>query len=167
MTREIPLTGGCVALIDDEDYQVVMSGGRWRVQHDDAGLRYAKRHVRRAVGDYTTQRMHSLITGWPLVDHINGDGLDNRRSNLRPASNSQNSMNRKVTAADNTSGFKGVCRHRRVRGDGWVAAITCDGTSRHLGVFEDPELAARAYDAAARELFGEFARLNFPQEESA
>jgi len=105
--------------------------------------------------------MHTLITGWSFVDHRNGDGLDNRRQNLRPANDSKNQMNARMRS-DNPSGFKGVCadRHR------WMARIQLDGRRTYLGYFATPQEAARAYDAAAVELFGEYARPNFPQEMS-
>jgi hypothetical protein len=91
------------------------------------------------------------------VDHINRRKLDCRRANLRTASSSQNSANRRPWTG--SSPFKGVHRFR----DKWRAKIQVDGAQRHLGVFDSAEAAARAYDAAAVEAFGEFAWLNFPR----
>lgn len=93
------------------------------------------------------------------VDHRNCDTLDNRRSNLRicsPSENRQN-VNRR---ANNTSGYKGVVK----LGNRWIAQIRCDGRKHYLGCFESPEGAARAYDAAAKQLHGKFARMNFADE---
>ena len=98
---------------------------------------------------------------WPPeeIDHKNNDPSDNRLANLRLATDSQNQANT-PKQAHNTSGFKGVSWFRRDRK--WRAEIQKDGKSRHLGYFADPVDAARAYDAKAKELHGDFARLNFP-----
>jgi len=156
MTAEIPLTQGLVALVDDADYAAVVAAGKWHANPDKHTF-YARRTFRRDGGRQMVP-MHRFITGWPYVDHRNGDGLDNRRQNLRPADNSENSMNRGL-AANNTSGFKGVSRHERR----WQSRIRLDGLLIHLGTFGTPEDAARAYDEAALALFGQFARPNFPQ----
>lgn len=94
------------------------------------------------------------------VDHIDGDSLNNRRSNLRIVSHAQNNMN-KVLQSNNTSGFKGVSWNRNA--GKWSASIKKRNRKRHIGLFASREEAARAYDDAARELHGEFARLNFPR----
>lgn len=101
--------------------------------------------------------MHRFLIGakGEFVDHINGDGLDNRKSNLRLCSNAQNVQNTGLTRA-NTSGYKGI----RLRNGRWDSRITCLNKTYHLGVFSTKEEAARAYNAAAIELHGEFARLN-------
>ena len=104
--------------------------------------------------------MHNVIAGAPQVDHVNGDGLDNRRANLRPASTAQNARNRSRPST-NRSGFKGVSWVRD-RGH-WRAGIKVDGRSLNLGSFADPVEAAKAYDEAARRLHGKFARPNFPE----
>lgn len=94
------------------------------------------------------------------VDHRDGDGLNNRRSNLRFADDSQNQANRhKLTK--NSSGYRGVTFHRRC--GQWQSAIKVNGRSRYLGLYSAPDAAARAYDRAANELYGEFARVNFPE----
>jgi hypothetical protein len=103
--------------------------------------------------------MHKLLTGWDETDHKNGNGLDNQRKNLRSATRPQNLWN-KGRRSDNTTGFKGVTKEAH----GWRAVIKANGKRRHLGYFTSPELAARAYDAAAVEMHGEFARLNFPDD---
>lgn len=94
---------------------------------------------------------------WPSadIDHANGDGGDNRLSNLRLATRRQNVANSKIRS-NNTSGHRGVVRHR----DKWQASIG-KTERRHLGTFKTPEDAAKAYDLAAAETYGRFARLNF------
>jgi hypothetical protein len=107
-----------------------------------------------------TLRMHVLISGWADVDHANGNGLDNQRHNLRPASRSQQGGNRRKQQRT-SSRYKGVywCKERRH----WRAYIRVAGQMRWLGRFADEGDAARAYDAAALAAWGEFARLNFPE----
>lgn len=97
-----------------------------------------------------------------FVDHINGDHLDNRKCNLRISTVKENSRNARIRN-DNTSGFKGVSFFRR-RGK-YRAYINIDQKQKHLGYFNNPEEAARAYDKAARFFFGEYACLNFPDDD--
>lgn len=146
---EIPLTRGFVALVDAEDAPDVLAAGKWHVLND----RYAMRHF---PGGRATA-MHTFLTGWPLVDHINGDGLDNRRANLRQATHAENMRNRR-RAISNRSGYKGVywVRDRRK----WKAQIKAGGRKYELGRFSDASDAARAYNEAAVRLHGEFAALN-------
>lgn len=163
MTMEIPLSRGYVALVDDEDYARVMAAGPWYANCRDQWT-YGQHNVRQPGGRWRTEALHIFITGLRRVDHINGNGLDNTRANLRYATPAQNAANARQRR-DSTSGFKGVHRNGP-RGLPWRAQIAKGGKKRHLGLFESAEIAARAYDAAALELFGEFARLNFPQESS-
>ena len=93
-----------------------------------------------------------------MIDHRNGNGLDNRKTNLRLATNAENQRN-KGARADNRSGYKGVSPARGV----WRAQIKVDQRSFTLGYFECPVAAAKAYDVAAAEKHGQFAWLNFPQ----
>ncbi len=158
-----PRSAGRTALISPCDFDLV-STYKWRVyqasregKKDDGP--YAFAHTRRTDGSRTTIRMHNLILGVSGVDHVNGNGLDNRRVNLRPATRSQNGFN-VSSRANGTSKYKGVCWHKRKKG--WQASIKIDGKLIYLGRFADEAQAARAYDAAARELHGEFARFNFP-----
>lgn len=160
---EVSLTKGQVALIDDEDAERVLRH-RWYVVRNEKGRRYyAYRNARRKRG-YRTVSMHRFILNAPpgaQVDHINRDGLDNRRSNLSLATASQNHWN-SGRQINNKTGFKGVywCKKdKRFR-----AVIKRYGAQRCVGGFSTAIEAARAYDAAARLLFGEFARLNFPNE---
>jgi len=159
--RTVPLYGekaaGRVALVDDEDYDLVMAY-RWNVWEPEP------KPGHRQNGPYAVTssglRMHMLLTGWPLTDHANHDTLDNQRHNLRPATYAQNQWNR-LPRLDCSSQYKGVCLVR----DGlwWRAYIDRDGQRRWLGDFASELEAAYAYDAAARELFGEYAYPNFSE----
>lgn len=157
---EIPLSQGLVALVDDEDADLVLSAGKWSAARRRNTF-YAVRQARRPDGTKYILKMHRFLTGHERTDHRNGDGLDNRRSNLRHATNAENLRNRGATS-QNTSGFKGVGLNQR--SGRWRASIKIDGRQIHLGMHATPEDAARAYDAAARQHFGEFAWLNFPEE---
>ncbi len=165
--REIPLTKGYVAIVDDEDY-AALAGDRWFVI--DQGLRrYAWRWEYARDGRGTRRRliMHRLIVQAPShleVDHIDGDGLNNQRSNIRLCSKSQNQGNQRIRSG--TSRYKGV--HWSAGKLKWEAKIkvSVDGRklTRYLGRYADEAEAGRAYDAAARERWGEFARCNFPEQ---
>lgn len=154
--KEIPITKGYVALIEDESYELV-SQFKWHAAEDLRTV-YAATRVKKD-GKRVTVKMHRLIMGNPLgkVDHINGNGLDNRISNLRVATDSQNACNRR-TPTHNKSGFKGVWWHKRYQH--WQASISVNGKRKHLGVFDTKEDAARAYNEAAKQHHGEFACLN-------
>jgi hypothetical protein len=108
--------------------------------------------------------LHRAIINAPkglYVDHINGDTLDNRRANLRIATNSQNQANRIRLKSGTSSRYRGVTWNKASQK--WQAGIKCNLKSTHLGLFESEEEAARAYDRAAREMFGSFARPNFEE----
>lgn len=155
--KEILLTKGYVALVDDDDFELI-SKFNWSAFRP-RNVWYAKTcKVINGVKRWPT--MHRLLLGLygPPIDHINGNGLDNRRANLRLCSLSQNLGNMKLRN-DNHSGFKGVSwDSRRSR---WVAFIQCDHRAYNLGSFGSSIDAAHAYDTKARELFGEFAKTNF------
>lgn len=104
--------------------------------------------------------MHTLLTGFTRTDHVNGIGLDNRRENLRPCNQSQNGGNSQKTKRNTVSSYKGVWFDPSR--DKWESKIAFNRKTIHLGRFDSEEKAARAYDDKAQELFGEFARLNFP-----
>lgn len=161
--RQIPLTQDQVAFVDDEDYET-LTRHRWRAQYNSgAGSFYAGRNTSK---DKKKLYMHRVIMNAPLgvqVDHINGNTLDNRRANLRFASKSENGRNR-GKQANNKSGYKGVSWGRRE--SKWYAYIQLNSKTKCLGYFDSILDAARAYDAAAIELHGAFAKLNFPQEAS-
>jgi hypothetical protein len=159
MAVEIPLSQGLVAVIDEADYASVLAAGKWSACVRPGHPTYALRATRRPDGGQTTIRLHNFLTGWRYVDHINGDGLDNRRSNLRQATQATNNRNQAIGVRNN-SGYKGVCWHKRA--GKWCAQVSVGGRRIYLGLFVDPTEAARVYDAAAREVHGEFARVNFP-----
>jgi hypothetical protein len=155
---EVPLSRGFVALVDPADVDSVLQH-KWSV-HRERTKTYAVRNVRRADGSRTTQKLHTFLTGWPFVDHINGDGLDNTRSNLRQATNAENLHNR-GPQSNNTSGYKGVYWNKQA--GKWHAQIRAHRKAHFLGHHDTAEAAARAYDEAAVRLHGEFAHLNFPE----
>lgn len=160
MPVRITLEHKPVMLVDAEDVELVTRAGPWRYALCD-GKPYAQRVIRRPDGTWTAERLHTFLTGWPLVDHVNGNGLDNRRANLRAATPGQNQANMRRPRT-NTSGFKGVSWFART--GKWRAYIGFENRQIHLGYFATPEEAARTYDAKAVELYGEFARPNFPEE---
>ncbi len=157
--KEIPLTRGMVALVDDEDFEW-LSRWKWRCCNCSGGevkKIYAITNNNSAT-KRSTVRMHRLIFGTTdlFVDHIDGNGLNNQRSNLRPCTNGQNMMNQ--SKAHRFYLFKGVGFHKRNKR--WHAAIKKDKKSIHLGYFDFSVDAAIAYNEAAKRLFGEFASLN-------
>lgn len=150
--KRIPLTKGKEALVDDQDYEYLVQF-KW---HAGVGGKYVTREK--------SIHMHQVLAklmDFPVglfVDHINGNGLDNRRENLRPASHQNNLMNR-GPQVNNTSGFKGVTFDRS-RGK-WKAQLKKDQKMIYQARFDDKVEAAKAYNAAVKKHFGdEFAWLN-------
>ena len=164
---EIQLSQGQVAIIDAEDSRRVLRY-RWYAHKDKKanGSWYAWTKTRkRKIGLRRRVKLHRFILLAPEdieVDHVDGDGLNNRRCNLRLATRKQNRSNT-GPLPNSSSGFKGVTwekpRSRNARGY-WRAQIKQNGRNRHLGQFQTEEEAAAAYDAAASKAFGEFAWLN-------
>lgn len=161
MTKEIPLTQGKVALVDDEDFECV-NQFKWHA-HNSHGRWYAERmgprpkRQRIKMHRVIANRM-GIVDASRVIDHRDGHTLDNRRINLRPATTAENNRNQK-TFQTNTLGLKGVSRTNR--GKPFMARISPDNHCLYLGAFDTAEQAARAYDAAARMFFGEFARTNY------
>ncbi len=161
--QTVPLGGakanGRIALVDDADYDLVM-GHRWRIETTTSpSLFYVVTKIYRPdLARYKMTYMHTLLTGWPMTDHIDHDGLNNQRYNLRPATRAQNMMNKR-RQRHSGSRFKGV---ERLPSRSYRARIALDGKRLSLGCFDDDVSAALAYDAAALRYFGEFACLNFP-----
>jgi hypothetical protein len=160
--KEIQLTQGKVALVDDCDFEE-LNQHKWTANRHILKNRliwYAVRHIRRQDGIRRTLGMHQqILSGVCEIDHRDGDGLNNRRSNLRPATHSHNQWNRHKSPG-HSSRFKGVVRRNKTRA--WHARITFNREVLHLGYFSEEEDAAKAYDLAARKNFGEFALTNLP-----
>lgn len=159
--KEITLTQGKIALIDDADFGEI-SQYKWLAHRPNrCNVWYARRHTKSSSGQQLTIVMHRQLLSAPpnmQVDHIDGNGLNNSRSNLRLCSRHENRLNspsRKV----GTSGFKGVSWNSKR--ELWQVQIGLDGKNIYLGHFADEIEAARVYDNAARELHGDFARTNF------
>lgn len=157
--KRIPLSKGRFATVDDDDYEDLMKY-RWYAMLVNR-VWYATRGTLTSNGG-NFLLMHNEITGVRGIDHIDGNGLNNQRSNLRQSTHKQNRGNSQRNI-NNTSGFKGVSWHKRDKV--WRAYIRSNDIHIHLGNFDSSVRAACAYDDAAREIHGEFARLNFPTQE--
>ena len=170
---QIPLANGKgFALINDEDFALV-EPYIWRLsQHKrinkdgsvGLGPKYARGYLKGEGRSGRSVLMHRLLAGIldrpdVYVDHIDGDGLNNRRDNLRLCTRSENLANQ--SSARGTSQFKGVFWNSKDAK--WQAAIRKNGAQYYLGLFDSEIDAALAYDRKARVLFKEFARLNFPK----
>jgi len=150
----LELTQGFFTVLDDEDAATIATW-RWKIMRSGGKL-YASR-----TSGKTTVLMHREIMGHPpcLIDHINGDGLDNRRSNLRLASASENQWNRAKGTAPSTSKYKGVYWNKEKCA--WQAQIRIPGDRNlYIGRFDTEQAAADAYDARVRDLRGEFGVTN-------
>jgi hypothetical protein len=154
----IPLTKGLNAIIDKCDYERI-SQYPWHAK------RYGKHWYAARKLEGRTHFMHWDILGRRdgfITDHINGNGLDNRQENLRYATKSTNAGNMKKRQDKK---YKGVCYHKHRKK--WFAQICVNGKIKHLGFFGTEMEAARAYDRAAIEHFGEFANINLDYPEDS
>jgi hypothetical protein len=161
--KTIKLTQGKESIVDDEDYQE-LNKYKWFCDSNGYAVRaitiqsqnkkFGIKHKQKTI------LMHKVINNTPEgfeTDHINGIKLDNRKSNLRIATSSQNKANVGLRT-DNTSGYKGVCWNKKARK--WVAQIMFNNEKIYIGYFAKKEQAATAYNTKALELFGEFVKLN-------
>lgn len=155
--KQIPLSKGAFALIDNDMYDELMAVS-WSLNNSGYAIHWfsdPKTGKRRGL------LMHRYIMDAPShlqVDHIDRNRLNNTRKNLRFATKSQNQANKDIQI-NNTSNYKGVVWNRNK----WEARIGYQHRRISLGRFDNPELAAMHYDAASKMLFGEFAGLNFPE----
>lgn len=152
--KEFPLNKGRFALVDDDIYEKLIAlGYKWHVSRFGYAIRFNGRKC---------QWLHRFVTDCPAgleVDHIDRNRLNNQRSNLRLCNKVQNQGNR---PGSRKTGFKGVIHRMRNKHRKWEAYITKGGKCHSLGCFSDQIEAAKAYDSAAREHFGEFALVNLP-----
>jgi len=177
--RRIPLTQGKFAIVDPDDYEW-LNKYKWHVNRG-ANTYYACRNSRigkkrvsikmhreifenlSATKNSTlkTHNYHRHIGDGLVVDHINHNGLDNRKANLRPATRSQNSLNKSsIKTKPSSSKYNGVSWYRRRKI--WHVQIGLNGKYKFIGYFHDEIQAAKAYDTAAKKYHGDFAVLNFP-----
>lgn len=157
MPKEVQLTRGQVTIVDNEDYARVIQY-KWYACYSKNGNYYAYRYNPATYGVQSITAFLLQTTRGTLVDHANGNTLDNRRTNIRVATIAQNNYNQSKREGM-SSQYKGVSWDSR-RGR-WVAKITREYKSKFLGYYHNEWEAAKAYDVAAVEYFGEFARLNF------
>ena len=159
-TREISLTQGMIAIVDDEDYER-LSQHKWYAHKNKYTI-----YVHRREGKGPTISMHREVLGLMFgdgkrIDHWNRNGLDNRKQNLRLVTNSQNMINCRLQR-HNTSGYRGVGWLSR---EGkWGASIHINRKKKYCGVYNDKISAAKAFDRAAIKYRGDDAVLNFPRE---
>ena len=154
--RRVPLTQGKYAIVDPDDFEK-LSQYKWAIKKDKH-TSYAKRTNNKLK---KTIMIHRQITAAPkgvIVDHINHNGLDNRKANLRFVTVTQNAWNSTMGLNSGSSKYKGICwekdKHR------WRGRISINNKSKHLGFFDDEKAAARVYNKAAKKHRGEFAVLN-------
>lgn len=164
--KRVPLGNDLYAIVDADWFEMLMlvkwhsskSHNKTKKQRAMTSLSF------RGLG--SSEFMHRVIMDAPKqmeVDHINGDALDNRRCNLRLCTSSQNKANtKKYSRLGKTLKYKGTCENRY---GGWETSITYKGQKKYLGTFKTAEEGARAYDAAAIVIYGEFASLNLPPTE--
>ena len=152
----IPLTQGKFAIVDAEDYER-LSKYKWYTRKSDHRLYAYRSKERKSIGMH--RDVMNAAKGF-VVDHIDGDGLNNRKSNLRLCTWTENSLNKRPRS-NGRSRYKGLAWQKRT--GKWEVRITKCGKRRYLGTFDDEMEAAIAYDRKAEVLFGEFAYLNFPQ----
>lgn len=159
--KKIKLTQGKFVLVDDCDYEY-LNQWKWctgKLRNTFYAVRGSRRSEskKRKLIYMSKVILQRMEIKFKQVDHIDGNGLNNQRSNLRSATNQENLFNQGLRS-DNTSGHKGVSWNKRVQK--WQVCIRVNGKNKHLGLFDDIEDAARAYNQAAKKHYKKFARLN-------
>lgn len=146
------------ALVDDEDFEFLSKFKWYAWRGKKSKTFYARCHEPGCGRKHRKIYMHRLILydAFGEIDHINGQGLDNRRSNLRVVTHRQQMCNVGLRS-DSRWKFKGIQKHNNK----WMARITSSGVRHYIGLYSSQEEAARAYDCEAKKLHGEFARTNF------
>jgi hypothetical protein len=160
MAKSIPLSQGKFAIVDDGDFEYL---NQFKWHYDNTG--YASRTLSRVLIFRLSRHisMHREITEAPVgmeVDHINGNRLDNRRSNLRVCTKAENRRNIGVRK-NNSTGYKGVCYRKYIKQ--WQAQITVNSKAVYLGYYKTAEEAAKVYDQAAVKYYGNFANINIKE----
>lgn len=161
--KEILLTKNKSALVDAENFSF-LNQFKWSARL--CADRYYAITAQSIGGKVVAEYMHRMIMNPPVgmvVDHINGNTLDNRKKNLRICTHAENGRNRNINKGRQ---FKGVIELILKKSTKFKAQIFYEGKVLYIGQFETAEMAAKAYDAKARELFGEFAKLNFPEKQN-
>lgn len=146
MAKEIPLTQGKIAIVDDEDFEE-LSRYKW-CAHKDGNTFYALRSIRKEDGKYTKITMHQQILGKKEgyeIDHINGNGLDNRHENLRHVTHRQNGQNRHISKSSRYPGVYWLKQRRK-----WYSRIRLNGKMKSLGLFNNEYEAFMAYVNAVK-----------------
>ena len=161
MAKEIILTQGKVALVDDEDYDY-LNQWKWCLRGTGLGKFYAIRGFEKSKksnikGSISMHRQLMKPTNGFVIDHLDGDTLNNQKINLRICTQSQNCSNQKKSIS-NTSGYKGVSYYKK--NNRFNAKIAFNKKTIYLGSYIDPIDAARAYNAAALKYHGKFANIN-------
>ncbi len=153
--KYIILSCGTKSIVDNEDFEKI---NQWKWQLSSKG--YAHKNKPKLYGKRGKLLLHHIVMKPPsgmVIDHINGNTLDNRKSNLRICTISQNLRNKKI-GKNNTTGYKGIYWNKKNLK--WQTNIGVNGKSIHIGVYQNKIDAARAYNKASVKYFGEFARLN-------
>jgi len=155
MAKQIQLNNGVITIVDDEDYEY-LNQWKWYLLKSHTNY-YAIRTQRPENKLLQLHRIVMKAKKGEIIDHINGNKLDNRKSNLRICTQAQNNQNRKISKL-NKSGYNGVSWS--IRNKKWVAQIACENKKIHIGYYIDPIDAAKAFNNAAQKYHGEFAKLN-------
>jgi len=165
--KVIPLTKGMFSLVDDEDFES-LSMHKWQIHTGNSGPYASRRESCKKNKKRPHIFMSSAVIGKSsclVIDHINGNTLDNRRTNLRFCTHSQNLRNSKPsidTGKKSYSRYKGVKKLKRKNRFSWIATIYWEGDTVYLGSFKTEEEAARRRDIETRKLHGEYSWCNFP-----